>query len=151
MAEADAAAAEMDRGLAQLGRGDAPAQHAPAAQAGGHGQAGWAQQGQHSVAEVAGGGEHQAPPGIPSASVAERPNPGTGEWRGGMGVQGRPRPPAEVGWGGGAHSTPSTDPPLQSVAHLRPLPPAPPKPQAAAGWARGVAPLRWSTLRPKLS
>lgn len=63
MAEADAAAAEMDRGLAQLGRGDAPAQ-----------------QGQHSVAGVAGGGEHQAPAGIPPASVAERPNPGTGGW-----------------------------------------------------------------------
>lgn len=56
MAEADAAAAEMDRGLAQLGRSNV-------------------QQGMAAAAAES----QDAPHGAPSAQVAEKPNPGTGE------------------------------------------------------------------------
>lgn len=55
MQEADAVAADMDRGLAQLG-------HAEAQQGG----------------AVEGIEAHRPPTGAPSAQVAEKPNPGTG-------------------------------------------------------------------------
>lgn len=56
MQEADAAAAEMDKGLAQLGRAEV----------------------QQGAAAQAGTEAHRPPAGAPSAQVAEKPNPGTG-------------------------------------------------------------------------